>query len=118
MLTLAYSHLLLLVVPSFVIRGGLMNMGVPISTNFAMELSEKQEQGLVNALLSVSWTSSWMVSVAVGGILIEHYGYTLVLNISAVLYLISALSYFWFFGRIEKRSSDGSGWYVPRDVQL
>lgn len=118
MLTLAYSHLLWLAVLAFVIRGGLMNMGVPISTNFAMELCEKQEQGLVNALLSVSWTSSWMVSVAIGGSLIEHYGYTLVLSVSSGLYLMSALSYFWFFGRIEKRSSDGSGWYVPRDVQL
>ncbi|MCP4684339.1 MAG: MFS transporter [bacterium] len=118
MLTLAYSSVLLLVVPAFVIRGGLMNLGVPISTNFGMELSEKKEQGLVNALLSVSWTSSWMVSVAIGGSLIEHYGYTVVLNIASGLYLLSSLSYFWFFGRIERRNSDGPGYYVPRDVQL
>jgi len=118
MLTLAYSYALILVVPAFVIRGGLMNLGVPISTNFGMELSEKKEQGLVNALLSVSWTSSWMVSVAIGGSLIEHYGYTVVLNIASGLYLLSSLSYFWFFGKIEKRNSDGHGYYVPRDVQL
>ncbi|MCP4685204.1 MAG: MFS transporter [bacterium] len=118
MMTLAYSYALILVVPAFVIRGGLMNLGVPISTNFGMELSEKKEQGLVNALLSVSWTSSWMVSVAIGGSLIEHYGYTVVLNIASSLYLLSSLSYFWFFGRIEKRNSNGPGWYVPRDIQL
>lgn len=118
MLMLAYAYDLLLVVPAFVIRGGLMNLGVPISTNFAMELCDKEEQGLVNALLSVSWTSSWMVSVAIGGSLIEHYGYTLVMNITAGLYLISSFSYYWFFGRVERRNTDGPGWYVPRDVQL
>jgi len=118
MLFLAYGYALALVVPSFIIRGGLMNLGVPISTNFAMELCEKEEQGLVNALLSVSWTSSWMVSVAIGGSLIEHYGYTLVLNITAALYLISSFSYYWFFGKVERRNADGPGWYVPRDLQL
>jgi len=113
MLILAYTHVLALAVPAFIIRGALMNLGVPISTNFAMEMSEKKEQGLVNALLMVSWTSSWMVSVAIGGYLIEEYGYTVVLNISVGFYLISSLAYYLFFHRSEQRRPDQPGWHIP-----
>jgi MFS family permease len=118
MLTLSYSYALWLVVPAFIIRGGLMNMGIPISNNFAMELAEKREQGLVNALLMVSWTSSWTVSVAVGGSLIESYGYTVVLNISVLLYVMSSLTYYIFFGKIEKRKAGHPGWYMPQEISL
>jgi len=118
MLTLSYSYLLLLAVPAFVLRGGLMNLGVPLSNNFSMELSEKKERGLVNALLGVSWTGSWMVSVAIGGQLIEHYGYTLVLNITAGLYVVSSLTYYLFFGSVEQRHADRPGWYIPQDTRM
>jgi len=116
MLVLAYTHVLALAVPAFIFRGALMNLGVPISTNFAMEMSPKKEQGLVNALLMVSWTSSWMVSVAIGGYLIEEYGYTVVLNISVGFYLISSLAYYLFFRRSEQRRQDQHGWHIPEDI--
>jgi predicted MFS family arabinose efflux permease len=117
MLILAYSYWLPLVVPSFIIRGGLMNMGSPISNNFGMELCEKSEQGLVNALLSISWTGSWMFSVAIGGEMIEAYGYTVTLNISVVLYLLATLAYWRYFGRVEQRNHDGRGWHMPEVPQ-
>ena len=118
MLTLAYTHSLYLAVPAFIIRGALMNMGVPINNNFSMELSEKGEQGLVNALLMISWTGSWMFSVAIGGNIIERYGYTVVLNISVALYVLASLAYFIFFSRVEKRHSDRPGWYLPQNTQV
>lgn len=115
MLTLAYTHSLYLAVPAFIIRGALMNMGVPINNNFSMELSEKGEHGLVNAVLMISWTASWMFSVAIGGNIIERYGYTVVLNIAVVLYVLASLAYFSFFYRVEKRHSDRAGWYMPQE---
>lgn len=118
MLILSYSFSLLWVVPAFIMRGGLMNMGVPINNNFAMELAEKREQGLVNALLMVSWTSSWTISVALGGSLIETYGYTTVLNISIVLYVMAALTCYSFFGKVEKRKAGHPGWHIPQDIDL
>lgn len=113
MVVMAYTHVLALAVPAFILRGALMNLGVPISTNFAMEMAEKKEQGLVNALLMVSWTSSWMVSVAVGGYIIEAYGYTVVLNISVGLYLISSAAYYLFFRRSEHRHAERPNWHIP-----
>ena len=118
MLVLSYSYTLALVVPAFVIRGGLMNMGVPISTNVAMELSEKKEQGLVNALLTVSWTSSWMFSVAVGGYVIEAYDYTTAINTSVLLYVLSSVCYYLFFRRVEVRNSGETGWRFLKDSDV
>jgi MFS family permease len=118
MLTLSYAYSLYLAVPAFIIRGALMNMGVPVNTNFCMELCEKSEQGLVNALMMVSWTGSWMVSVAIGGEIIEKYGYTVVLNIAVVCYMLSTLSYHAFFSKVEKRHPTGAGWYIPAETRL
>ena len=110
MFILSYSYFLPLAFIAFVMRGGLMNMGAPLVTNFAMELCDKHEQGLVNALLMLTWTSSWMVSTAIGGWMIEAEGYTFTLNITIVLYVVSALVYFQFFRRAEQRKKNGKGY--------
>ncbi len=117
MITLAYTHSLYLAVPAFLLRGALMNMGVPINNNFSMELSEKGEQGLVNAILMISWTGSWMFSVAAGGEIIQHYGYTVVLNIAVVLYVAASLAYYAFFSKVEKRHAEGVGWYISDEAR-
>lgn len=114
MLTLSHSYILWLAAIAFVVRGGLMNLGVPIVTNFAMEMSEKQEQGLMNALLKISWTSAWMISAAVGGLCIEAYGYTTTMDIAVLLYLASSAVFFVFFRQSETKGDGGSGWTMIR----
>ncbi len=118
MFILANSMYLPLVVVAFVLRGGFMNLGVPISTNFGMVMSEKKEQGFVNALLMVSWTSGQAISASIGGEVIEAYGYTVSINMSVVLYIISAVIYYWFFRDSEKRNSDQPGWHIPARGEL
>jgi predicted MFS family arabinose efflux permease len=113
MLTLAYSYFLPLAFVAFVIRGGLMNLNSPISSQLAMELSDEGEQPLVNALLVISWTASWMIAVAIGGELIERHGFTLVLNIASGLYVTASIMYYRFFRYVEQRRSSGVGWYIP-----
>ncbi len=115
MLILSYSYYLPLVFVAFVFRGGLMNLGMPIVTNFSMEISEKEEQGLVNALLMVGWTSSWMVSAAVGGSLIEAYGYTVTINTTILLYIISTAAFYGFFRKSERKTKGSSGWIIARE---
>ncbi|RKX29117.1 MAG: hypothetical protein DRP47_02515 [Candidatus Zixiibacteriota bacterium] len=113
LLILSYTYVLPLAVSAFVIRGGLMNLGGPIVVNLGMELSDKKEQGLVNALIMVAWTSSWMVSSAVGGTLIEQYGYTFTMNITIILYVVSSLIFYLFFRDVEIRSSTKQ-WTIHR----
>ena len=115
MLTLSYTYVLPLAFIAFVLRGGLMNLGVPIVTNLGMELAEKQEQGLVNALLMVSWTSAWMVSAAVGGSLIEKFGYTFTMNITVFLYVVSSFTFYYFFRKAEIKGDGETGWTIVRE---
>ena len=107
MLILAYSYNFPLVFAAFLLRGALMNMGQPIGTNFAMEVVPKSHHGLMNALLMFAWTGSWMVSTRMGGIIIERYGYTVSLVAAAILYVISALTYYIFLRKSEKFTDEG-----------
>jgi predicted MFS family arabinose efflux permease len=115
MLILSYSYILPLAIAAFVIRGGLMNLGVPITNNLGMELSEPNEQGLTNALLMIAWTGSWMFSAVIGGHLIEAYGYTVAMNITVTLYVISSIVFYSFFRNAEVRSEKEHGWVIVRE---
>jgi predicted MFS family arabinose efflux permease len=114
MVVLAYSYSLPVAFVAFLMRGALMNLGQPIGRNFGMEMVSKSEQALVNALLMVGWTSSWMVSTAIGGKLIEVHGYTLPLMLAVVLYIVSSVLYYIFFRNSERKTS--SGYIVEMDV--
>ncbi len=107
MLILAFSYYFPLVFFAFLLRGALMNMGQPIGTNFAMEMVPKSHHGLVNAFLTFAWTSSWMVSTQVGGMVIERYGYTVSLLAAIILYVISSLLYFVYFRKMERFTPEG-----------
>ncbi|MCB2201838.1 MFS transporter [bacterium] len=112
LLVLAYTQNLTAAFVAYVIRGGLMNLGTPMFTNLAMELSDEQEQGFVNSLLMVAWTSSWMISTAIGGALIEHQGYTVSLNVTVIAYVISTSVLFLCFKGTEEPNSSTPGWHV------
>jgi len=116
MFILSYSDFLPLVLLAFVLRAGLMNIGVPIITNLAMELSEKSEQGLVSALLMVAWTSAMMISSALGGVLIENFGYTTTINITIVIYLVSTLIFYSLFKHAETRQDGKEPWTLVREA--
>ncbi len=107
MIILAFTYSLPLAIVAFLARGALMNMAQPIGTNFSMEMVSKSEHALVNALMTLAWTGSWMISAAVGGRLIQSRGYTLPLMIAVVLYLISAVLYYVFFRKSETKTSSG-----------
>jgi MFS family permease len=101
MLVLAFTYYLPAAVGAFVFRASLMNMGQPISTNFAMEKVTEKEQALTNALLMLSWTGSWAVSANLGGKLIEAYAFTPPLLITVGLYFVASILYFIFFSSEE-----------------
>ena len=87
-----------LAVVSYLIRAVLMNMAQPLFTNYAMEKVQKDEQALTNALLVIAWTAGRGLSASIGGILIEHFSYGPPFFATSLLYLISSILLYKFFG--------------------
>ncbi len=117
MFILSYSYILPLAFMAFVIRAGLMNLGIPIVSNLSMELSDKTEHGLVNALMMIAWTSSWMISAAAGGRMIEQFGYTTTINTTIIIYIISSLIFYILFKNAEKKTESSPGWTLLHEEQ-
>ncbi len=103
MLILAFTTSLALAVSAFFIRGALMNMAQPISTHFAMEAVGEKEHPLINSLIALAWTLSWVFSAGLGGKLIELYSFAPPLIVAAGLYIFSAALYYSFFAKEEKK---------------
>lgn len=85
-----------------IIRCGIMGMSFPLVSNFCLELCRPDERGAVNGLTLFSINFSWMIAMAIGGYLIEGFGYTFTFNVMIVLYIATALVLFACFGKAER----------------
>ena len=101
MVILAFSHNLPLVTVAFLIRGALMNLGVPIANNYVMERVGSADRALANSWQMLAWTLSWALMAGMGGWMIENWGFELPLLISSGLYVVASIIYFKFFGHEE-----------------
>lgn len=97
MIVLAFTHDLLLATIAFVMRGALMNLGVPISNNYMMEKVNEQDRALANSWSMIAWSLSWAITTWMGGTLIEHTGYEVPLLLACGLYVASSVMYYAFF---------------------
>ncbi len=94
---LAFTDQLWFAIVAFWMRGALMNMNMPITSNFRMEMVPTEQQTATNSLSMLSWNVSWMISAQVGGWLIQKSGYTAPMLATIVLYAASALLFLVFF---------------------
>ncbi|MBN2621501.1 MFS transporter [candidate division WOR-3 bacterium] len=99
---LGLTRTLWLALIAFLVRAAFMNMAQPLFTNYAMERVRHDEHAFTNALLVIAWTVGWGASASVGGYLIEHFSYSLPFFTTSVLYLISTIVIFAFFGKKEE----------------
>jgi len=97
LIIMGLTHNISLAVVSFLIRASFMNMAQPLFTNYAMERVKNEEQALTNALLVIAWTAGRGLSASIGGLLIEHFAYTVPFFGTSLLYLISTAQIFFFF---------------------
>jgi len=86
----------------FLIRVSLMNMSTPIASAFALEMSPKKEQGIINAMLMLSWSLPWSLSTLLGGKLIQNYGFYASFISTSILYLLSSVLFYLFFRNVEQ----------------
>ncbi len=101
MLILAFSISLPLALAAFVLRAALMNMSMPVGNTLVMELCRKEEQGLLQALMAMVWSSCWAISSFLYGQVLNA-NYTACFLIAAALYTLSSLTYYFFFRNAEK----------------
>jgi MFS family permease len=102
LMLVGFSPLLWLVSISFLMRGTLMNMAVPLYHAFAMEQIREHEQGTVNSVIELAWQVGWAIGPYASGVVQQRYGFTPLFLTTGVLYLASILLTWSFFGNREK----------------
>lgn len=93
-----------LAVFAFILRSALMNMSGPVSNAMLIEMCKKEEQGRLNAFLSVTWNLSWAVAAWLFGSALKG-GYTESFYIAIGLYSLSAILFYVFFRNAPKNTA-------------
>ncbi|MGO1060236.1 MFS transporter [Planococcus sp. FY231025] len=99
----AYTTSLMLASLGFLLRQALMNAGNPIQSAIAMEVVHDKYKGLANSANQMVFNIGWAtMGPAAAGLVIafgSYWGYAYAFTITSVLYLISALYYYFIFGK-------------------
>jgi MFS family permease len=104
LMLVGFSPYLWLVSVSFLMRGTLMNMAVPLYHAFAMEQIREREQGTVNSVIELAWQVGWAVGPYASGVVQQRYGFPPLFITTGALYLGSILLTWSFFGKREQAS--------------
>lgn len=87
----------------YLVRGVLMNMASPLFSAFSMEETPPEEQGVVNSILSISWTFGWVIGPFLSGVIQENFGYTPIFITTTLLYAANTALVWYFFRNYENR---------------
>jgi len=82
---------------AMVMRGMLMNMSAPVTSNFEMEMVGEHEQNMTTAISYMGWNAGWSVSAYYAGNIFERFGFETAFYASIFFYLLSIVSYVFFF---------------------
>ena len=113
-LTQLFSFLqwmIIVAIVSYLLRQPLMHMAAPITSELTMKYVGEKNQELVSAINYSIWSASWFLSAKIFQILRSiHYPYYKIFLITALLYAIGVIFYYFIIREYEMRSSK-----VPRD---
>ncbi|MEJ2304168.1 MAG: MFS transporter, partial [Anaerolineales bacterium] len=98
---MGFSPYVWLVSISFLLRGTLMNMAVPLYRTFTMEQVHEREQGTVNSIVELAWQVGWAVGPYLSGVVQEAYGFTPLFVTTGAMYASSILLTWVFFHKQE-----------------
>ncbi len=102
LLMIALPQSMKMVVLSYILRNILMNMNNPISGSFIMEITPIPLRATVSSLMGLAQNLSRALSVSIGGWLMGKMGYSIPYFVTAVLYLIASVFYWYAFSSHEK----------------
>ncbi|MDQ0206647.1 MFS transporter [Alkalicoccobacillus murimartini] len=106
----AYTEILWLAVIGFLFRQALMNAGNPIQSALMMRIVDPSMRGLANSIGQMVFQLGWAVMgpVSMGIVLLygSYTGYAIVFSITAGLYLIGSIYFYFVFGRRVKHTPE------------
>jgi MFS family permease len=97
MLAFGFAPGLLLASASFLARGALMEMTVPVRDSFLMEVVPERVRATANAILTLSGQALAVLTIPLGARLLDAGRYPLACALAAAMYVVSAALYWRFF---------------------
>lgn len=110
LLIMIVSTNLYMVGAAYILRMMFMNMSMPISNSFSMEIVKEEQMASVSSLTSMGNYVSIAVSTLIAGAMMSHGSYIVPYLGTCALYAMAAILYFKFFRHHEKdiKASAGS----------
>ena len=90
MLAFGFAPGLLLASATFLARGALMEMTVPVRDSFLMEVVPERVRATANAILTLSGQALAVLTIPVGARLLDAGRYPLACALAAAMYVVSA----------------------------
>jgi MFS family permease len=87
---------------SYLARGALMNMALPIESNFAMEVVQTEERATTSGFTTMADRIPRAVGSSIAGQMMTEGNYVLPYMITSVLYFFGATLFLTFFRKMEK----------------
>lgn len=104
LLGLAFGPGVAIIAACFLIRGALISMSGPPLQTFLMGAVPEERRVVASEAFNVTWQVAGAVGVALGGEILQYFGYTPDFLIAAACYTASALLLLIWFGRHERPS--------------
>ncbi len=103
--TLGFSPFLWLAAVSLLLRNVLMQMSSPLIENFAMLISEPQEQGVISSVRGIGWQTGQAFGIFVSGLVQTRFGFSPLFITTGLLYTLSTVLTWIYFRPGEKEMS-------------
>jgi MFS family permease len=97
LVTLGAERRLATAVGAFWLRATLMQAGTPLINAFVMESLPPALRARASSLNNTVWNAGWAVSATLSGVIIQRLGYAVPFYITATLYAIAALTFYFSF---------------------
>jgi MFS family permease len=104
LLAFGFAPGLALASATFLVRGALMEMTVPVRDSFLMEVVPERVRATANAAMTLMGQAVAVVTIPIGARLLDAGRYSFACAAAAGLYVVSALLY-WFFFRAKPEAA-------------
>ncbi len=103
--TLGFSPFLWLAAVSLLLRNVLMQMSSPLIENFAMLVSEPEEQGVISSIRGMGWQTGQAFGIFISGLVQTRFGFSPLFITTGILYILSTFLTWIYFRPREKELS-------------